>query len=156
MITVMRIHQLFSVVLSLSMLLSAAEPLLQIDCLLLDDRSSHTSEEHHSAGMYPPTSASESGLPCAPSHDATPTEPAPCSQHAAPCCTFQAVTPTETEAVLLESSRIASDELILPQLPNTLFQIDARASLFGAISSPRYSACPLPSDRQAFLGIFLI
>ncbi len=156
MIAAMRIHRLFSIVLSLSLLLSAVGPLLQTDCPLLGDRSSHASKEHHSAGMHPHTSTSESGLPCAPNHDATPTEPAPCSQHVAPCCAFQAVPPTEIEAVLLESSRIASDELILPRLPNTLFQVDSRTSLLRPISSPRCSACPLLPDRQAFLGTFLI
>ena len=156
MIAAMRIHRLFPIVLSLSLLLSAVGPLLQTDCPLLGDRSSHASAEHHSADMHPHTSTSESGLPCTPNRDTTPAEPAPCSQHTAPCCAFQAVPPTEIEAVLLESSRIASDKLILPRLSNTLFQADLRANLLRPISSPRCSACPLPSDRQAFLGTFLI
>lgn len=156
MISAMRIHRLFSIVLSLSMLLSAAGPLLQTDCPLLSDRNSHAPADHHSMGMPPHTSTNESSLPCTPNRDATPAEPAPCAQHAAPCCAFKAVPPTEIEVVLLESSRTASDKLILPRLPNTLFQVDSRTSLLGPISSPRCSACPLPPDRQAFLGTFLI
>ncbi len=154
-IAAMRIHRLFSIVLSLSLLLSAAGPLLQTDCSP-GDRSSHAPVDHHSAGMHSHTSSHGQDLPCAPDHDTAPAGPVPCSQHAAPCCAFQAVPADEMVTVFFESSRISSDDLILPRLPNIPFEVDPRASLFRSISSPRCSACPFPSNRQAFLGTFLI
>ena len=154
-IAVMRIHRLFSMVLSLSLLLSAVGPLLQTDCPL-GDRSSHAPVDHHSAGMHSHTSSHKQDLPCAPDRDTTPAGPVPCAQHAAPCCAFQAVPAAKMVTVLFESSRISLDEIILPRLPNILFEMDPRASLFRPISSPRCSACPFLSDRQAFLGTFLI
>ncbi len=155
MITAMRTHRLFPVVLSLSLLLSAVGPLLQIDCSR-GDQHSQTPTDHHSAGTHSHTSTHGQDLPCVPEHDPTPTESVPCSQHSAPCCAFQAVPTTKLATVLFESSRISSGELILSRLPNTLSDVDSRASLFRPIFAPQCSACPLPSDRQAVLSTFLI
>ena len=151
----MRNHRLLPVVLSLSLLLSAVGPLLQIDCSR-SDHNSHTSTDHHSAGTHSHTSNHGQDLPCVPDSDSIPAEPVPCSQHAAPCCVFKAVPTAKMATVLFESSRISSSELILPRLPNTLSEVDYRANLFWPIFAPQRSAYPLSSDRQAILSTFLI
>lgn len=153
----MRIRRLFSILLSLSLLLSAIGPLLLTDCPLLSDRSPHAPAEHHSVGAHPHSLTGEYSLPCASNRDTTPSKPIPCPQQFVPCCVFHVVPATKIEAVLFESARIASDELILPHLPETLVQVDFRTSWLRSLSSPQYSGdFPGSSDRQAFLGIFLI
>ena len=154
-ISAMRTQRLLSVVCSLSLLLSAAGPLLQTNCSR-DDLNSHAPVDHHSAKKHSHTSTHGKDLPCVPDSDSIPAEPVPCPQHAAPCCAFQAVPTAKTATVLFESSRISSSELILSRLPNTLSEVDYRASLFGPIFAPQRSACPLSSDRQAILSTFLI
>ena len=156
MTAVMRIHELFSVVLSLSLLLSAVSPLLQMGCPPFGDQHSRAPVEDHSTDMYSHIPTSEYGLPCTPNPDPTPRESAPCSQHVMSCCALQAVPTTKVEAILLESSRTALDELTLPRLPHTLFHVNSGGTLFRLMSSSQYPACSLPPDRQAFLCTFLI
>ena len=155
MIAAMRTHRLLPVLLSLSLLLSAAGPLLQIDCSR-SDHNSHTPADHHSTGMHSQTSTHGQDLPCKPSGDSTPADPVPCSKHAAPCCAFQAVPAAKMATVLFESSRISSGELILSSLPDAFSELGSRASLFRPLSALRCSACLPSSDRQAIHSTFLI
>lgn len=155
MIATMRTQRLLSVVCSLSLLLSAAGPLLQTNCSR-GDHNSHAPVDHHSAEKHSHTSTHGQDLPCVPDRDSMPTEPVPCPQHAAPCCVFKAVPTAKMATVLSESSRISSSELILSRLPNTLSKVDYRARLLRPVLAPQRSACPLSSDRQAVLSTFLI
>jgi hypothetical protein len=155
MIVAMQIRQLFSVVLSLSLLFSAVVPLLQATCSS-GSLDMHVAANQHFAGVHSHTSVSEHGVPCASDRDTTPAEPVPCSKHAAPCCAFQAVPTDKTVTVLIEDSRTELDKLTLSCLPNTLVEVDAGAGLFRPIPPTQCSAYSYSVDKQAFLSTFLI
>lgn len=154
-ITAMRTLRLLPVVLSLSLLLSAVGPLLRTDCSR-SDLNSHTPADHNSTGMHSHTSTHGEDRPCEPNGDSAPAEPVPCPQHAAACCAFQAVPSAKMATVLFESPRSSSGEQILSRLPDTLSEVDSRASLFRPLSARRFSACLPSSDRQAIHSTFLI
>ncbi len=146
----MRTHRLLCAVLSVSLLFSTSGFLLGADCSSGDDRADLPAD-HHS-----PASTHRQHLPCPSERDSTPVEPMPCSQHAIPCCTIQAVPPVEMSTTLFESNRISSGDLIPLRPLDPFHEIDAWAKWYRASSSPLDPVCCLFSDRQAFLGTFLI
>ncbi len=148
----LQIRRIFSVVLGLSLLLSAIGPLLQMTCSL-ENPGSHEPSEHHLAGVHSHSLMGEHHFPCSPEQDPV---PVPCSQDAVPCCAFQTVPDPKIVPALVKTSRLSPSESALPYFRPPLYEEKSRISLFLAISPPEYSACPTAPDRQAFLSTFLI
>ena len=155
MFAVLRTHRLLHTVLSLSLLLSAAGPLVRTACTMGDtDRLGHS--DNHLEAAHPHTSTDEYAIPCPRDRDTMRTENMPCSKHAVSCCALQAVPAREMAAVLFEDSRFASGELILARLPDFKSNGGIEAHTPWRISPVQCPTCLQAANRQALLGTFLI
>lgn len=155
MFAALRTHRLLHTLLSLSLLLSAAGPLVRTACSM-GDSDPHEHSDNHFGAVHSHTSTDEHAPPCPHDRDAMSAESMPCSKHTAPCCALQAVPAVEMAAVLFEDSRIASGKLILARLPDIELKGGIKAPTPRRISPIYCTACPLAVDRQAFLATFLI